>query len=89
MFEKALKAGAFAAVLALPGLALGQAAPAPADAKPAEEASPHTPPRQNSCRCAKKEDDSMSLFHAVSMMRVGPLVSPIRRCCQTTRSCIR
>src|SRR5258705_231471 len=40
MFEKALKAGAFAAVLALPGLALGQAAPA--DAKPAEEASPHT-----------------------------------------------
>ena len=42
MFEKALKAGAFAAALALPGLALGQAAPAPADAKPAEEASPHT-----------------------------------------------
>src|SRR5258708_37766233 len=42
MFEKALKAGAFAAVLALPGLALGQAAPSPADAKPAEETSPHT-----------------------------------------------
>ena len=34
---------------------------------------------QNSCRCAKKEDDSMSSFHAVSMMRVGPSVSPIRR----------
>jgi uncharacterized protein (TIGR02001 family) len=36
MFRKTLKAGAIAAALALPGLAFGQAAPAPADAKPAE-----------------------------------------------------
>jgi uncharacterized protein (TIGR02001 family) len=35
MFKKALKVGAFAAALALPGFAFGQAAPA-ADAKPAE-----------------------------------------------------
>jgi len=38
MLKKAIKAGAFAAALALPGFAFAQAAPAPA----AEEASPHT-----------------------------------------------
>ena len=46
MFNKALKAGAFAAALALPGFAFAQTAPAPdakpANAKPAEEASPHS-----------------------------------------------
>src|SRR5471030_2366862 len=46
MFSKALKAGAFAAALALPGFAFGQAAPAaeakPADAKPAD-AKPEEP----------------------------------------------
>jgi uncharacterized protein (TIGR02001 family) len=43
MFSKTLKAGAFAAALALPGFAFGQAAPAPAaDAKPAE-AKPEEP----------------------------------------------
>ena len=35
MFKQTLKAGALAAAIALPGLALGQAAPAP-EAKPAE-----------------------------------------------------
>jgi uncharacterized protein (TIGR02001 family) len=46
MFSKTLKAGAFAAALALPGFALAQATPAPeakpADAKPEEPKSPHT-----------------------------------------------
>ncbi len=46
MFKKALKAGAFAAALALPGFAFGQAAPAadakPADAKPEEPKPPYT-----------------------------------------------
>jgi uncharacterized protein (TIGR02001 family) len=41
MFKKSIKAGALAVALALPGFAFGQAAPAPADAKPAEEVSPH------------------------------------------------
>ena len=55
MFKKALKAGAFAAALALPGFAFAQAAPAadakpadakPADAKPEEPKPPYTLYRQ-------------------------------------------
>ena len=34
---------------------------------------------QRSCRCAKKEKRPQVAVHAVSVMRVGPSVSPIRR----------
>ena len=37
MFKKTLRAGAFAAALALPGFAFGQATPAPSEEKPATE----------------------------------------------------
>lgn len=42
MLKKALKAGAMAAALALPGLAFGQVAPAAAEVKPSEVKSPYT-----------------------------------------------
>lgn len=42
---------------------------------------------QNSCRCAKKTKRLWLCSHAVSMMRAGPSVSPIRRRHQTTLSC--
>jgi len=45
------------------------------------------PPRQNCCRCAKKTKQPRLRSHAVSMMRAGPSVSPIRRRHQTTLGC--